>query len=328
MKILILGGPKFLGRAMIDSALAAGHHVTVFNRGQTNADLYPAVEKLRGDRDGQLDTLKDREWDAVIDNSGYVPRIVRQSADLLAGHVGKYIFISSISVYADLSQPGIDEDAPVATLEDETTEDIASAYGGLKVLCEQTVQDIYADQTLVIRPGLIVGPHDPSHRFTYWATRAAQGGDMLAPQSADYPMQVIDVRDLAAWTIRMAEANGSGVFNATGPAIPLTFGEMLNTAREVAQSNANPVWVSEEFLLEHEVAPWSEIPLWLPGNSGWSQVNIDRALAAGLTCRPLDETMRDTITWAKTQELPDPPPAGLSHDREAELLRKWHQRTQ
>lgn len=326
MNILILGGPKFLGRATIDAALAVGHTVTLFNRGQTNADLYPQVEKLRGDRDGQLDALKGRTWDAVIDNCGYVPRVVRQSADLLADHVGRYVFISTISVYGDLSQPGVTEDSPVAKLEDETTEDISSAYGGLKALCEQVVQEVYSDRGMIIRPGLIVGPHDLSNRFTYWVTRAAQGGDVLAPANPDHPVQIIDVRDLAAWMIRMAENDAAGVYNATGPATWLMLGQMLETCKTVAQSDANFVWASEEFLSENEVAPWSELPVWLPDEAGWSQVKIDRALAAGLTFRPLADTVHDTLAWAQSEKSSEPPRAGMSREREAELLRLWRER--
>ncbi|MBZ0302858.1 MAG: NAD-dependent epimerase/dehydratase family protein, partial [Anaerolineae bacterium] len=227
MKILLLGGPKFLGRAVIDAALAAGHTVTMFNRGQTNPDLYPQVEKLYGDRDGQLDPLRGRSWDAVIDTCGYVPRVVRQSAELLAEAVGRYVFISTISVYEDIV--GSSEDSALAVLEDETTEEVSGAYGGLKVLCERVVQGVYGDRALIIRPGLIVGPHDPTDRFTYWVTRTARGGRMLVPAASDYPMQVIDVRDLAEWTVRMVEGDMPGVYNATGPAEPLTMGEMLDT---------------------------------------------------------------------------------------------------
>ena len=325
MNILILGGPKFLGRALIDAALTANHTVTLFNRGQTNPDLYPEVEKLRGDRDGQLDALQSRTWDVVIDTSGYVPRIVRQSAELLADQVRRYIFISSISVYSDLSNPGVTETDPLATLEDETTEDVASAYGGLKALCEQVVQDVYGDRALIIRPGLIVGPHDPTYRFTYWVSRVAQGGDVLAPHGPHYLVQIIDVRDLAAWIIRMAAAGARGVYNATGPVTPLSFGELLDIAREVTQSDANPFWVREGFLLEHEVAPWSDIPLWMAEDVKWSQINIERALTAGLIFRPLADTVRDTLAWAQSHEPPDPLPAGLSHERETELLKIWRE---
>lgn len=328
MDILILGGPKFLGRATIDAALAAGHTVSVFNRGQTNADVYPNIEKLRGDRDGDLDALRGRQWDVVIDNSGYVPRIVRQSAELLAGSVGRYIFISTISVYRDFDQTGIDEDYPLATLEDESVEEITGeTYGGLKVLCERTVQDIYGERALVIRPGLIVGPHDPTNRFTYWVTRTAQGGDMLAPVSPEYDMQIIDVRDLTEWTIRMVEAGASGVYHATGPDTRLTLGKILETAQAVTGSDVNVIWADEAFLLENGVAPWMDLPLWMPGDVAVHKVSIDKAQAAGLTFRPLETTIRDTLAWAQTEPPPDPLPAGITRQREADLLAAWQATT-
>jgi 2'-hydroxyisoflavone reductase len=328
MDILILGGPKFLGRATIDAALAAGHKVTVFNRGQTNADLYPEIEKLRGDRDGGLDALKGHTWDMVIDNSGYVPRIVRQSAELLADNVGRYIFVSSISVYKDFDVAGIAENYPVATLEDESVEQITGeTYGGLKVLCEQAVQDVYGDRALIIRPGLIVGPHDPTHRFTYWVVRAAEGGDMLAPIDPEYDMQIIDVRDLTEWTIRMAEADTQGEFNATGPDYRLTLGTILDTVQKVSGSDANITWADEKFLLENEVRPWADLPLWMAGEVEVHKVSIAKALNAGLTFRPLDVTVRDTLTWAQANPAADPLPAGLTPEREAELLAAWRSTT-
>jgi 2'-hydroxyisoflavone reductase len=323
MNILLIGGPKFVGRALIDSALAAGHRITMFNRGKTNADLYPEVEKLRGDRDGDLDALKGRQWDAVIDTSGYLPRIVRQSAELLADSVGRYVFISTISVYPEIA--GSTEDSPLATLEDETTEDIPKAYGGLKVLCERVVQDTYGDRALIVRPGLIVGPYDPTDRFTYWVIRAAQGGEMIAPENPDYPVQVIDVRDLADWTVNKTAAGTSGVFNATGPEQPIPFGELIDTPKRISGSDAQPVWVSAEFLAEHEVAAWAEIPLWIPGEA-WGTVNIDRGLAAGMTFRSLADTVRDTLEWVTREPRPLPLQAGLKPEREAELLAAWKKR--
>lgn len=324
MNILLIGGPKFVGRALIDSALAAGHQVTTFNRGKTNADLYPEVEKLLGDRDGQLDALKGRTWDAVIDTSGYLPRIVRQSAELLADSVERYVFISTISVYPEIA--GATEDSALTVLEDETTEDIPKAYGGLKVLCERAVLDVFgSDRALIVRPGLIVGPYDPTDRFTYWVMRAAQGGEMIAPESPDYRVQVIDVRDLAEWTVRKTAEGTSGVFNATGPEKPVPFGELIDTAKRISGSDAQPVWVSAEFLAEHEVAPWSHMPLWIPGEA-WGTVNIDRALAAGLTFRSLADTVRDTLDWVRREPRPLPLQAGLTPEREAELLAAWGKR--
>jgi 2'-hydroxyisoflavone reductase len=324
MDILLLGGPRFLGLATIEAALAAGHRMTTFNRGRTNPDLYPMVEKLYGDRDGGLDALKGRRWDVVIDTCGYLPRVVGQSAELLAQAVGRYIFISTVSVYASPLASGAPEDAPLATLEDPTVEAITGeSYGGLKVRCEQVVQATYGDRSLVIRPGLIVGPHDPTNRFTYWVTRVAAGGDVLAPDDRDAPVQVVDVRDLAEWTIRLAEAGATGVYNAIGPVDRLTLEGVLHTCQAVAASDARFVWVSPQFLAEQGVVPWTEVPLWVPGEDAWNEVNIDRALAAGLTFRPLATTVGDTLAWAQTQPQPDPPSAGLPRTRETELLAAW-----
>jgi 2'-hydroxyisoflavone reductase len=324
MNILLTGGPKFVGRAITDSALAAGHKITLFNRGKTNADLYPEVEKLRGDRDGELGVLRGRTWDAVIDTSGYLPRIVRQSAELLADSVGRYVFISTISVYPQIENAN--EDSPLATLEDETVEEITGGtYGGLKVLCERAVQDIYGERALIVRPGLIVGPYDPTDRFTYWVIRAAQGGEMIAPESKDYLVQVIDVRDLAEWTVSKTAAGTSGVFNTTGPEQPISFGTMIETARRISGSDAQPIWVSTDFLAEHEVKPWSEVPLWIPAER-WGTVNINRALAEGLTFRSLAETVRDTLDWVAREPRPLPLQAGLTPERESELLAAWEKR--
>ncbi len=331
MDILILGGPKFLGRATIDAALAAGHNVTLFNRGQTNPDLYLHVEKLRGDRDGQLDALKGRTWDVVIDNCGFAPRIVRQSAELLTDHVGRYIFISAFSAYQDLNQsaldgvdrtlPGMHEDSPLVIPDDKTVEPVTfETYGGLKVLCERVVQEVYGERALIIRPGLIVGPHDPGQVLTFWVRRVAQGGDMYAPSSPNYPLQFVDVRDEAEWTIRLAEGGVGGVYNITGPDRRLTYGEVLETAREIAHSDANPVWVSDDLVVEQGVKPWREIPMWLPHVVGWTSVSIDKALAAGLTFRPLADTIQATLAWAQTHE---PNPAHLTREREAEILEAW-----
>jgi 2'-hydroxyisoflavone reductase len=323
MDILLLGGPRFLGRALIEAALAAGHRVTMFNRGRTNPESYPKVERLQGDRDGGLDSLRERRWDAVIDTSGYVPRVVRQSARVLAGAVGRYVFISSVSVYAEPVRPGADEDAPLAKLQNEQVEEITGAtYGGLKVLCERVVQDLYGGRALIIRPGLIVGPHDPSNRFTYWVTRVAHGGKVLAPDDRTAPVQVIDVRDLAEWTLRMVADNASGVYNATGPDSPLTFGETLQACKDASRSDAEFVWLAPQYLLDQGVSPWTEIPLWVAGGDALKQISIARAVANGLAFRPLAATIADTLAWAHTEEPSDPPRAGLTRAREAELLRR------
>lgn len=326
MKILLLGGTRFLGRHLVESALARGHQPTLFTRGQSNPALYPDLEQLRGDRDGQLQALEGRCWDAVIDTSGYVPRVVRASARLLAGGCDHYTFISTISVYSDVSQPGISEDWPVGTLDDDTVEDYNGPnYGPLKALCERAVEEELPGRALLIRPGLIVGPHDPTDRFTYWPVRVAAGGEVLAPSRPDRPVQFIDARDLADWTIRLAEARQTGTFNATGPATPLTMGEVVETCRAVGGGNSAVTWVPDQFLLDHEVRPWTDLPLWVPDTPEWAgfmTVDVSRALEAGLTFRPLIETVADTLAWAAAR--PDGEArAGVSRERERAVLRAW-----
>lgn len=326
MRILILGGTEFLGRHLVDAALTNGHEVALFNRGQTNSDLYSNVEKLRGDRDGHLDALCGRCFDAVIDTSGYVPRVVRQSVELLKDAVMHYTFVSSISVYADFSQVGLGEDAPIGTLEDETTENVAEHYGALKALCEREVQSTFGDRALIVRPGLIVGPHDPTDRFTYWVRRFGQGGEVLVPGRYDYPIQFIDGRDLAEWIIQMVEHKTSGVFNATGPEKALTMKGFIENLKGAIPSAGSARWVSEAFLQSQGVKEWAELPLWISDKTGWpgfTTVNVKRAIAQGLTCRPLLETVRDTLRWDQTRPQDSNLKAGLSHERELDLLRTW-----
>jgi 2'-hydroxyisoflavone reductase len=324
MKLLIIGGTRFLGRALVEAALDAGHRVTLFNRGQTNPDLFPQVEKLRGDRDGGLEPLRGRQWDAVVDACGYVPRVVRASAKLLADQVDHYIFISTLSVYRDPGLVGAGENAPLATLEDETTEEIdGETYGPLKALCEQAVDEVMgAARAMHVRSGLIVGPHDPTDRFTYWPHRVSRGGEVLAPGSPEDPVKFIDVRDLAAWIVKAAGERRSGPFNVQGPEKPLSFGRVLDACRRVSGSDAVFTWVDDEFLLAHDVAPFTEMPLWLPPPlSNLYLVDVSRAFAAGLRCRPLGDTVRDTLAWARRHRPPDWEwRAGLAPDREARLL--------
>jgi 2'-hydroxyisoflavone reductase len=328
MNLLILGGTIFLGRHLVEAALARGHDLTLFNRGQHNADLFPVVEKLRGDRGGDLAALRGRRWDGVIDTCGYVPRVVRASAQLLADAVGHYTFISSISVYPSLPVPGMDESAAVGTLADESVEEVTGeTYGPLKALCEQAAEATMPGRVLNIRPGLIVGPNDPSDRFTYWPRRVARGGDVLAPAPPDGLVQVIDVRDLAEWIVRMVETGQTGIYNATGPDGPLTMERLLQECRTVSGSNASLIWVDEEFLLNAGVAPWTEVPLWVPARdesmAGFSAVNCSKAIAAGLTFRRLASTIRDTLLWDATRPPDRDLRSGLKPDREAELLAAW-----
>lgn len=324
MDILIIGGTRFLGRHLVDSALANGHNVTLFNRGQSNPDVFPQLETILGDRETDLEVLAGRRFDALIDTCGYFPRIVNLSAQKLRDAVETYVFISSISVYADFSAVGIAEDYPVATIEEETIEEITGeTYGALKALCEKTVEDAIPDHALIIRPGLIVGPYDPTDRFTYWPLRVARGGVVLAPEKPDIPIQIIDGRDLADFTVKLIEQKRSGIYNATGPDYELQFGALLETCKQVSGSDATFEWASADFLSQNGVEAWSDIPVWVPDtdeDAGFSRVDVSKAIAAGLTYRPLAETVRDTLAWAKTRPSDYEMRAGLKPEREAELL--------
>ena len=300
MNLLVLGGTQFVGRAVADAALERGHELTLFHRGRTNPGLFPEAEHLHGDRDGDLSALEGRSFDAVIDTSGYVPRVVRASAELLAGSVGHYDFVSTIGVYADFSS-GPDERASRQEW-DGVSEDVNASYGPLKAACEQVVEEIYGDRALIARPGLIVGPHDPTYRFTYWVDRIARGGSVVSPEPRDNVVQLIDVRDLAEWLVRSAENRLAGTYNAIGPAAPLTMEEMLEECRAVTKSDAQLHWIDADRLREHGVEEWSTLPLWLtdPEHRGVVEVDNSRALAAGLTLRPLSETIRDTLAWIRS----------------------------
>jgi 2'-hydroxyisoflavone reductase len=331
MKILILGGTVFVGRATVEVALERGHEVTLFNRGRSNPGLFPQVEQLQGDRDGGLAALANRHWDAVIDTCGYVPRVVRQSAEFLAEAVGQYLFISSLSVYAEPGQPGIDEQGAVGKLQDETVEEITGeTYGPLKVLCEQAVEQTLPGRALIVRPGLIVGPYDRTDRFTYWPWRVAQGSEVLAPGQPGRPIQFIDVRDLADWLVHLVENRQTGVYNAIGPEPQPTMGELLETCRSASGSDAQLVWVSEAFLAEQGVQPWADLPAWLPqsepSTAGFFAFSNRRAVAAGLKFRPLADTIHATLAWAATRPPDYQLRAGLSREREAALLAAWKQK--
>lgn len=323
MRILVLGGTLFVGRHLVEAALARGHEVTLFNRGRTGPDLFPGVETLHGDRDaGDLDSLRGGTWDAVVDTSARLPRWVRDATLLLGDGVGHYTFVSSGSVYADTSAAGTNESSPVLTLEDETVEEITSAevYGGLKVLCERVLEENLPGRSLAVRAGLIVGPYDMSGRFTYWVHRIARGGDVLAPEPRRQPVQLIHGRDLADWLLDMAERRETGVFNATGPEEPLTMEGVLEAIREETGAAARLVWLDEGYLLENGVEAWSDLPLWLapgenPDSANFLAVDVSMAIAAGLRFRPLAQTIRDTLEQAETS-----PGAGLDPARERELL--------
>ncbi len=320
MNVLVLGGTKFLGRALVDAALARGHEVTLFNRGQTNPELHPDLERLVGDRAGDLAPLRGRAFDVVVDTSGYLPRDVATSCEALA-NAGRYCFVSSVSAYADLSVP-VDEESPLAPLGELPADEVtAENYGPLKALCEKAVLEAFDGRALVVRPGLIAGPHDPTGRFTYWPHRVARGGEVLAPAPAESRLQAIDVRDLGSWIVALCEEDAVGVYNATHPGF--TWADLLEACVEVVDTPSRTAWVPSEFLVEQEVGEWMELPLWIadPAFAGVHHVDVQRALAAGLAVRPLAETVRGALEGAETRES-----VGLTREREAELLAEWHGR--
>jgi 2'-hydroxyisoflavone reductase len=324
VKLLLLGGPKFLGRAIADATLARGHELTFFNRGRTNPELYPEAEKLHGDRDGDLSALDGHAFDVVVDTSGYLPRVVRDSAELMSAASELYVFVSSISVYGDFSQP-VDEGSALADIAQMSSDELAedhSNYGALKALCERDATEAFADRALNVRAGLIVGPHDPTGRFTYWPHRVAHGGEVLAPGPPDRPVQFVDVRDLSDWIVLAAEHRRTGPFNVTGR--PLPFARLLEACRGVTGADSTPTWVPEAFLLEQGVEQWMELPLWLAAEPGWEhflEVPVSKALDAGLRFRPLEETVTGALERAGLVDG-----VGLTHEREAELLAAWHAR--
>lgn len=339
LKILILGGTGFTGPQQVRYALDRGHKVTVFNRNKTHPGELPAeAERLIGDRNGQLDALKGRKWDVVIDNPTSIPVWVRDVAEVLKGNVDRYVFISTISVYADNSKPGMDETGPLAkyTGPDAMKETQATLrasnfglYGPLKVLSEAEAEKWFPGKTLIIRPGLIVGPGDESDRFTYWPVRMARGGEVMAPGTPADPAQFIDARDLAEWTIRMIEQGATGIFNATGPKSTLTMGEMLAGIQKVTKADARLTWVDAEFLAAQKVRPWADMPVWLPPKgetAGFSRISVKRALDRGLTFRSVPDTTAATLEWFRKQptERQATLHAGIKPEREVEVLAAWH----
>jgi 2'-hydroxyisoflavone reductase len=298
MDLLILGGTQFVGRHLAETALARGHDLTLFNRGRSAPDLFPDARHLVGDRDGDLAALKDGRWDAVIDTCGYVPRIVRESAELLADRVERYVFISTGSVYPDDGEPGSPEDSLLATIEDPTTEQVDNdTYGPLKVLCEQAAEAAFPARTLIPRPGIIAGPHDPTDRFTYWVRRGSQGGEIAAPGRPDQPVQVIDARDLATFIVAGIESGLTGPYNLVGPGEPLTMGSMIAAC---AAPGAEVTWIPDEIAREAKV----HFPLALPAKLGLDhvfEVDCGKAKAAGLSHRPIEQTIADTLAWDSTR---------------------------
>ncbi|HKY42526.1 MAG TPA: NAD-dependent epimerase/dehydratase family protein [Pyrinomonadaceae bacterium] len=334
MKLLIIGGTRFFGRHLVTAALERDHEITLFNRGTHSSETN--VETIQGDRHIDIAKLRGRRWDAAIDTYGMLPSAVRSAAAVLADSVDRYIFISSQNAYADVSTPGVTETAPLATLTSTQLDEAyaidrsgepsyGKLYGGLKALCEQTAEEVMPNRVLIIRPGLIVGPHDYTDRFTYWVARIARGGEVLAPGRPDRYVQFIDVRDLAEWTVHMIERKETGVYYANSVPKTFTMKDVLDECRAVSRSDASFTWASEEFLLQNEVVPWSEMPLWLPEEAaphlkGFMFVNSDKAVRAGLNFRSLTDTIGATLNWYQTDRRKLK--AGLEPDKEEALLRK------
>ena len=325
MKLLFIGGTRFVGRHLVTQALNAGHEVTLFHRGQTNPDLFPQVEHIIGDRNENLELLDSGTWDAVIDTCGYFPKQVRASAKKLANRVHRYVFISTISVYADFKTMGLNEEAPLATTDDPDQEEITGeSYGPLKVLSEAAVKEVFADRAFIPRPGLIIGPYDTTDRFTYWVRRALEGQPFLAPGPGNQLVQFIDAHDLAAWVIEGLERGLHGAYNITGPAEPLTFNGMLEACLQGTDSQAQPVWADPGFLLDRQVESWSDLPLWVADESmlGMLAADCQKAIHEGLTFRALTKTVADLAAWDRDRGLPELL-TGLSPERELALLDEW-----
>jgi 2'-hydroxyisoflavone reductase len=337
MRLLVLGGTLFVGRHLVEAALDRGHEVTLFNRGRTNTDLFPEAERLQGDRDGDLSALEGRSWDAVFDPSGYVPRVVRASAEALAASVGHYSFVSSGSVYP-FANASHDEQSPVEELEEET-EDVTKAYGALKALSEQEVEQVFPGRTIILRAGLIVGRYDWTNRFGYWVRRVAEGGEVLVPAPRDWTFQMIDARDLVDWALDLAERGEAGTFNAVGPERAISIEELVEAIKRESGSDARFTWVDEEFLLDQGLEPFDDVPLWLglgrnPELSSFYRMENAKALDAGLSFRPLAETIADSLAWERERRVRPLEKdygvagevAGLSPEREAEVLHAWRER--
>jgi 2'-hydroxyisoflavone reductase len=337
LKILVLGGTRFIGLHMTALALERGHTLTFFNRGKTKTDRYPDIERIKGDRNGEIDGLKGRQWDVVIDNSGYVPRHVRLSAELLAPNVRQYVFTSSISVYPNFAVPR-DEKSEVGKLKDETIEKVdGESYGPLKALCEQAVEKALPGRATIIRPGLIVGPDDNTDRFTYWPARAARGGEFIAPGAPTDPFQIIDARDLAAFTINAVEKNITGTYNLVSNVNEFKFGELTDACIAAANKQARPAdapratFLPADFLEAQQVAPWSEMPVWLPAKgdeAAFAGTSNAAALAKGLKISPLKKTVDDTLAWHLTRPVEEREKlkAGIAPEKEATVLAAWKAR--
>lgn len=337
MRLVVLGGSVFLGRHVVEAALSRGWQVTTFNRGVTCPDV-PGVEVVRGDRDSQGDMARLAglgPWDAVVDVCGYTPRVVRESVRALSGHASTYAFVSTVSAYADRGSRGIDEDTPRhPCAADAGPED--GHYGELKAGCERAVEEGFDGSVLTIVPGVIVGPHENIGRLPYWLRRAARGGEFVAPGHPDRSMRLIDARDIAEFTLDALEKRYEGRYFTTGVSGNVTWGELLSLCVEATGSGARPVWVDDDFLLQRGIRVWDELPLWAPAKPEFAGVwlaSSDKALAAGLSCRPVEDTLRDTWAWLAGGDAParlpsyrDRPGVGLSAERERDILTAWHGR--
>ncbi|MDP1834496.1 MAG: NAD-dependent epimerase/dehydratase family protein [Chlamydiales bacterium] len=323
MKILVIGGSHFLGRHIAEALLAHNHQLTLFNRGKTNPNLFQAVEEIHGDRYDQLGLLNGRNWDVVIDTCGYHPASVGRSAHFLADVVGRYVFISSISVYKDFTTPGLSENSETRDWPENTNpeDNTADTYGARKVLCEVAVDEVFEGRSLHLRPGVLAGPYDSFGRIAYWLERVAKGGDILAPGDPTQPLQLIDARDIATWIIRLIETEQTGVFNAVGPSRPLTFEKFLLACQQVVKSESRLVWLNEGTLIKNKVQPWTEIPLWVPEfMRGLHEIKAFKAFGQGLICRPLEMTLADTWQWMQYSKPTWPSQQWLSPEKEAQLL--------
>jgi 2'-hydroxyisoflavone reductase len=341
LRILILGGTGFTGPFQVRYALSRGHKVTVFNRGRTHpGELPKEAEQLIGDRNGQLDALKGRTWDVVVDNPTTLPIWIRTAAQILKGNVDRYVFISTTSVYSDNIIRGMDESGPLAEYQGadpfkETIQTMrassVSLYAPLKVVSEKETRKWFPGKSLVIRPGLIVGPGDETDRFTFWPVRVARGGEVLAPGSPKDTVQFIDARDLAEWTIRMVEQGTTGTFNALGPAAKLTMGAMLDDIKAATKSDAQFTWIDVDFLLAQKVSPWNDMPVWVAPRgpeTGFTQLSNKRAVSKGLTFRSVGETTQATLEWFRKLpiERQGSLRSGITAEREKEVLAAWHAR--
>ncbi|AST91510.1 NAD-dependent dehydratase [Sutcliffiella cohnii] len=339
MKVLVIGGTRFLGRFIVEEALKQGHEVTLFNRGN-NQELFPQLETIIGDRTEDLSLLDTGKWDAAIDTCGFTPRAVDEMTKMLADKIDHYTYISSISVYKDWAVNNIDESYDVQTLSDDqvneigygTSEQINEHYGALKARCEQTAEQNLPNKTFSIRAGLLVGPHDYTDRFTYWVERIQKGGKVFVPGRKDRPLQWIDARDLASWIVKKVDEKVTGVYNVTGPAEMLTMENFLKACIEVTNSSSQLIWADEQFVTQKEIAPWSQLPLWIPETTplpgqkepwiGTFTININKALHLGLTFRPIEETVHDTLQWDLTRGSRKKT-AGLTLQLEKELLEEY-----